>query len=314
MKQSQPLRVESPNYASLGTARTINSALWFVNNKPLEERMLGYLGKYREKYTVKLYAFVIFGSHYHLLAHFTGYNRAQFYRDLNARSAEAVRTLVEEFPGGPVFERRYSEQAVPISQASLEEEFFYCALQAVEEGLCDKISKYPGYNSFHDAICGIKRKVKVVDWSKYHAHKRYNPRVTPKDFTTTYILEYGRLPGYEHLPQKEYKELMLKKLEERRVKLVQAHKANNHRFMTPKELKAVIPGTLAKNPKKSKRNDFRPLITAADKEERTTFLEWYFGVVAQYKKAAAKYLAGDPTVEFPPGTYRPPCVLVPPSS
>jgi hypothetical protein len=310
MKQSQPLRVESPDYASFGTARTINSALWFANDEPLEERILGYLGKYRTKYKVKLYSFVFFGSHFHPLAHFTEYNRAPFYRDLNARCAEAVRFLVPRFPGGPLFERRYAEQAVPLIQADLEEKFFYCALQAVTNGLCEKISDYPGYNSFHDAICGRKRKVRVVDWAKYHARKRHNPNLSPKDFTTEYTLEYSRLPGYEHLSQREYKELMLKKLEERRVKIVNAYKARNHRFMTKKELKAVVPGTLAKNPKKSKRHDFRPLILTQYQEEKKNFLEWYFSIVSWYKQAVAKYLAGDLTVAFPCGTYRPPGPLV----
>jgi hypothetical protein len=310
MKQSQPLRVENPDYASFGTARTINSALWFVNNEPLEERILGYLGKYQAKYGVKLYSFVFFGSHFHPFAYFPECNRAPFYRDLNARCAEAVRALVPQFPGGHLFERRYAEQAVPLEQGDMEDELMYCALQAVKNGLCEKISDYPGYNSFHDAICGIKRKVKVVDWAKFNARKRDNPKLALKDFTIEYTLEYSRLPGYEHLSQKEYKNLMLKKLEERRVKLVNAYKAQGHRFMTKEELRAVTPGTLAKNPKKSKRNDPRPLILTQYQEAKKLFLEWYFSVVYRYKEAVAEYLAGNLAVEFPPGTYRPPGLLV----
>jgi hypothetical protein len=311
MKQSQPLRVENPEYASFGTVRTINSALWFVKNSTLEDRILGYLGKYQEGHKATLYAFVFSGSHYHPLTHFPESNRASFYRDLNARAAEAVHALVPRFAGGPLVERRYSEQAVPKTLEDLEEKFFYCALQPVHEGLCERISDYPGYNSFHDAICGTKRKVAVVDHAKLNSRRRYNPSVPVQDFITEYELEYARLPGYEHLSQAEYKELMLKKLEKRRVKAVNEFKAKGHRFMSKEELKAVIPGTLAKNPKKSKRNDPRPLIVTTCLEAKKEFLAWYFGIVAWYKRASAEYLAGNSSVEFPPGTYKPPGPFVP---
>lgn len=310
MKQSQPLRVEDPNYASFGTARSINSALWFVNNTTLENRILGYLGRYKDKYDVTLYAFVFSGSHYHPLAHFPGKNRAYFYRDLNARAAEAVRFLVPQFPGGPLLERRYSEQAVPLTQEDIEEEFFYCALQPVHSGLCERISEYPGYNSFHDAICGIKRTVSFINWADFNAQRCHNHQVKLKDFVVKYELAYNRIPGYEHLSQKEYKELMLSKLEKRRVEIVSALKAQGHRFMTNEELLAVIPGTTARNPKKSKRNSPRPLVLTRCVQARKSFLEKYFSILVAYKKAIVRFFAGELSVEFPPGTYRPPGLLI----
>ena len=48
MKQSQPLRIETDEYASFGTARTLNSLLCFVNNERLTERFLGRLALYIE--------------------------------------------------------------------------------------------------------------------------------------------------------------------------------------------------------------------------------------------------------------------------
>ena len=310
MKQSQPLRVETPLYASFGTARTINSALWFVNNIALEERILGYLAKYADKYSVTLYAFVFSGSHFHPLLHFPHGQRAFFYRDLNARCAEAVRCLVPNFPGGPLFERRYSEQAVPRNTNDLEEYFFYCALQPVTSGLVERISDYPGYNSFHDAICGKKRKVQVINWAHYNARKRFNSALPIKDFIDEFTLEFARLPGYTHLTQHEYKNLMLKKLEEKRAAIVKSLKQEGHRFMTKEQLAAVVPGTLPISPKKSKRNDRRPLILTLSLEEKMEFLQWYFSILRSYKQAVADYFAGNLTVSFPPGTYRPPGLLI----
>ena len=304
-KQSQPLRIENPRVGSFGTARTINSVLWFVNNRPLEERILGYLARYQEKHQVPLYAFVFQGNHYHVNALFPNSNRAAFYRDFNARSAEAVRALVPEFPGGPLFERRYSEQALP-RQEDIEESFFYCALQPVHAGLVKDSLEYPGYNSFFDAISGIERTYKIIDWARYNDKKRFNKKLSIKDFTHEYRFKYQRLPGYEHLSQREYKKLMLGKYEERRKKIVAEYLARGHRFLNSAELKKVRPGSLPKNTKKSTRYDRRPLVLTSCLETKKHYLSWYFSIYAWYKKASRRYLRGAAKVEFPNGTYKPP--------
>ena len=70
-KFSQPLRIEDPSVSSFITSRTINSKLWFVNNKRFENRVLGYVAKSVEKYSVILHALVFQGNHIHILASFT---------------------------------------------------------------------------------------------------------------------------------------------------------------------------------------------------------------------------------------------------
>lgn len=312
MKQSQPLRIEDPEYASFGTSRTVNSLLWFVNSPKLEDVIIAYLAKYQQKYGVVIYAFVMQGNHYHLMAHFPKSNRAMFYRDFNARIAEAVRSCVPNYVGGHLFARRYSEQAVPQSTQDIEKQFFYSALQTINSGLCRKLSDYPGYNSFNEAISGIKRKVKQIDWAKYNATKRYNPNVKLRDFTNQYELTYSRIPGYENLSQLEYKQTMLKKLEENRQKIFKEkeYEKTKHRFMTKEELLAVKPGSAPKNTKTSKRYDPRPLVLTCCQQARKTFLDKYFSILASYKSSVAEFFSGVLTVVFPKGTYRPPILLI----
>ncbi len=57
-------------------------------------------------------------------------------------------------------------------------------------------------------------------------------------------MEFKRLPGYEHLTQREYKKLMLKKPEERRLELVQERKAKGIGFLTREQLLNTVPGSL----------------------------------------------------------------------
>ena len=309
MKQSQPLRIEHPDHGSFATVRTINSQLLFVNNEPLEDRMLGWLGRYGEKYEVDLYAFVVMGNHFQDVMRFPKCNRAHFYRDFNARTAEAVRKLVPEFKGGPLVERRYSEQALPLDE-DLEDRLFYCALQAVDAGLAEKISDYPGYNSFDDAISGRVRRIRQVDWAAYNEAKRKGRRPRICDFYFYVELKYKRLPGYEHLSQKEYRKLMLKKLEERRQVILERWAKVGHVFSTREELKKVKAGSFPKHTKKSERHSKRPLVLSRCPEAKRAYLEWYFSIYHAYKEACRRYRAGDFGVEFPPGTYRPPGVAI----
>ncbi len=310
MKQSQPLRIESSEFASFGTSRTARSHLWFVNNQTLERRILGFLAKYREKYRIPLYAMVFSGSHYHLLTRFPECNRAMFYRDFNARIAEAVRSLVRSFGGGQVFARRYAEQAVPTNQDILER-FFYCALQPVMTGLCRSISDYPGYNSFYDAIYGRVRKIKVIEFSRYQQAKRYRRNARPDEYSVEYELRYERLPGFEHLTQKEYARVMLAEIQKRTAKIVAAWERKGHVYMTKTKLRNVSPSSTAKRPKISTRLTFRPLVLTSSQRARKLFLSWYFDIYKKYKKAVARYTNGDTAVIFPPGTYRPPLYMTP---
>lgn len=304
-KQSNPLRIESSELFSFITSRTINSCLWFLRNTSLETHVLSYLAKYQEEHTVDSYAYVMMGNHAHGMFRFPEMNRSYFCRDLNARFAEGVRRHVASFPGGPVFARRYAEQALARDE-DVEEYFFYCALQPVLSGLCERIEDYPGYNSFFDAISGKKRKYRVLDWKAYEAARRIDFKVDINNFYKIYTLNYKRLPGYENLSQTSYKRLMLRKFETRRVAIIEARKAEGRLFMGQEALLKQKVGAVPKKTKTSARRSKRPLILTSCVETYTRFCNWYFEIYQQYKKAVKLYQAGESTYRFPAGTYRPP--------
>ena len=303
-------RIESKDIASLVTTRCRNSELWFANNLPVEQAVLGYAAKYAEHHSALLYALAIEGTHNHGQAKFPEGNRADFMRDFNSNVARCVDRLTPHYPGGSLFERRYSNEFISLeSPEDMEEYFFYVVLQPVQDCLVERISDYPFYNCFSDAVKGIKRKVEVVRWGEYNQRKRYDRKARVKDFTDTYILEYQRLPGYEHLTQKEYSDLMHQKLEERRAKIVNEKKAEGRTFLGREALLKVVPGTRAINPKRSKRDSKRPRVLSVSLERREKLLAWYFENYFNFKAASKLYRAGDLSVEFPEGMYPPslPC-------
>lgn len=297
-------RIESKEYGSFLTTRSRASELWFVNNKHLEEAILGYAAKFRERYSVKLYALAIEGNHTQMPALFPEGNRADFMRDLNSCVARAVPRYVSRHPGGRFWGRRYSQEFLP-GDEDIEEKFWYTVLQPVQDGLVERISDYPGYNCFHDAVHGIERKYKVVRWAQYNAAKRHNPKVSIVSYTEEVTLKYERLPGYEHLTQREYAKLMHEELERRRAKIVRERYAQGKGFMGREALLNVRPGSVPKKTKQSNLYSHRPRVISLCPQRYRRCLDWYFRVYFAYKEAARRFRAGENDVIFPEGTYPP---------
>ena len=295
-------RIESDTIASFLTTRSRNSELWFVNNQELEHTILGFAAKYAKRYSVKLYALAIEGNHIQGAALFPNANRAPFMRDFNSSIARAIPRKVPTYPGGRFWARRYSNEFLPGSE-DIEEWFFYTVLQPVQDGLVERISDYPGYNCFHDAVWGRKRKFKVVQWGAYHAALRRDSRVAIKDFTEVVELRYERVPGYEDLSQKEYAHMMQRKLEERRSAIV--NKRGGKGFVGPELLKLTVPGAVPRSTKRSSATDHRPRILSVCPKRRAEYKVWYFSIYFEYQEASESYRSGELDVEFPGGTYRP---------
>jgi hypothetical protein len=297
-------RIETAEFADFLTTRTRNSELWFVNNKALEQAILGYLAKYATRYKVTLYAFAIEGNHFQAPVQFHHGNRKDFMRDLKSSTARAIPRYSTSYRGGTFWGRRYSNEFLPGTD-DIENWFFYTVLQPVQDGLVEKIKDYPGYNCFHDAIWGIKRKYSVMNWTKYYEAKRYKKNVKKIDYLEVYTLEYARLPGYEHLSQKEYAHLMMKKLEERRRKIVADRYATGKGFTGRAALKKTPQGSIPKSTKTSTATSHRPRILCVCPIRRSEALAWYFSIYFHYKEASKAYRAGNFSVSFPPGTYKP---------
>jgi len=297
-------RIESKILTSLVTTRTRNSELWFVNNPGLEGSILGYLAKFAKRYQAQVYAFAIEGNHIHGVMHFPFANRASFMRDFNSCTARAVKRFVPEYPGGSLWGRRYSAEFLPAAE-DIEEYFFYVALQPVQDGIVERLQDYPGYNFFQDAIWGIERHMKVMNWAKFNAARRFNKRVRVDTFIETVTLRYERLPGYESLSQVEYAKLMTKKLEERRLRIIEQRRREGKTFLGRDKALTIKPGSRPKSTKESSPFNHRPRILSINHERRAFYRKWYFDILNKYKEASLRYRQGDAKIKFPSGTFAP---------
>jgi hypothetical protein len=297
-------RIESTDLASFLTTRTRNAELWFINNPRLENAILGYTAKLADRYNVKLYALAIEGNHIQGPALFPLGNRSNFMRDLNSSIAKAVGKHTPEYPGGRLWERRYSSEFLPDAE-DVEEYFFYTVLQPIKDGLVEKLSDYPGYNCFYDAIHGISKKFEIVNWTEFNLARRSNPEAKIKHFTKTVTLQYERLPGYDNLTQAEYVKMMIEKFECRRREILLERYARGLGFKGRIKIKNTKRGSLPVNSKKADSTAKRPRILSISNERRAEFKNWYFSIYNEYKRASLLYRNGEWWVEFPPGTFRP---------
>ncbi|MCB0320017.1 MAG: hypothetical protein KDD60_03770 [Bdellovibrionales bacterium] len=299
-------RIECENLPNFTTTRSRNCELWFTGSYQLEQSILGHLAQLQERYGVILYAFAMEGSHKHEVACFPGGSRAPFFRDFNSATTRAVQRFSSSFPGGSLWARRYSNEFI-IGDQDVEKQFFYTVLQPIQDGLVKSIDEYPGYNCFYDAVYGKEREYEVVNWTRYNSDRRWKKNIRIEEYTTTYTLQYARLPGYEELSQNEYAELMILKLKERTRELVHQREKAGKKFMGREKLLKVSAGTRAKNPKTSSRWSFRPRFICSCSKTLNAMLKWYFSMLNEFSEASYKFrIEGFSGAKFPPGMYKPP--------
>lgn len=301
---AQPLSIEDKEQISFITTRTGGSKLWLINNKYLESLILGVLGRYQEIYNISLYAFILMGNHYHLIAKFPGGNKAKFMRDFNSSVGRLVGRIVKVHGRRSVWGRRYRPQVLP-NYDDVKHWFYYSALNPVTSGLVARASDYEAYNSFYDAAAGISRTVKWIDWSAYQLKSRYNKDISPKDFEHEYKLTFSRLPGYENMSQKEYEDLLYTELRSRQAVAVEERREVGKGFLGIERLKSQVVGAEPRSTKTSRRYTFNPLVLTLCRETRKIFLEAYFTLYDIYKEASAAFRSGDRLASFPSGTYPP---------
>ena len=298
------LRIEDSESIFFLTNRSIESRLWFINNKELELKILSFLARYQDMYGVELYSFVLMGNHYHLIARFPRCNKSAFMRDFNGMVSKLVSQHVPSFRQGKLWARRYSEQVLPRNE-DVEHWFFYAALNPTLSGLAKDLKSYQGYNSFSDAVSGRSRVYEVFEKSAYEQAKWLSSSVKKADYIKRYTLSFTRLPGYEQLLAKEYKKLFFNTFGEKVSEAIRERLESGKGFTPIEVLQAQKPGAYPRSTKKSSRYSFRPLVLTLCTKTKEAFLKTYFNTLDAFRQASTELREGALNVTFPQGTYKP---------
>ena len=301
---AEQLKINVPDEVCLTTIRTKESRLWFIKNKKMEEEILSYLAKYCDIYGVIIYAFVLMGNHYHMVAKFPRGNRHRFKQCFNRIFSNILKRHAKHFRGGGVWARRYRPQALLLNDDVLNW-FFYTVLNPVSSGIVRSINDFDGFSSYQMSLTGETRSYRMIDWRDYNNRKRYNKHLKPDDCEKTYTLQFSRLPGHENDSQTEYRSFLEAECEKRTTEKIKLREENGDGYMTAKFRTQQKNGDLPKHTKTSARNTHRPLALSLTPHALAEYLSNYFAICREYKIASLRYRKGHLKTKFPIGTFRP---------
>ena len=252
---------------------------------------------------VELVGLAVPSNHYHLIA--TGDSQ----KDLSAFMNFVAGNVAKEAGKlhgweGRLWEGRY--HSIPITE---EEEIQiarlkYLLSQGCKEGLVASPRHWPGVHCAKALLTGQGIPGVWVDRTAlYNARRRKKSRekIRPIDFEEDVLINFTPLPCWSHLSPEEYQQRIRDLVQEIEEETAAMHRQNGTR---PLGRRAVLNQNPQHRPKSIK-NSPAPKVHAATSAARKAFLQGLRIFLSAYWEASAKFRAGDFTVEFPEGAFRP---------
>jgi len=305
---SRPLRDITPEKVHLLTCRTRNSEILFVPRPKITNCIGGVIAKYAKKYDISLYAVIVLGNHYHILASSKDGKLPLFAENIGREIAKRVNRLLKR--KGSLWGRRYDDQLV-IEKYDALEGLLYTLTNPTKHKLLAHSKLWPGLSTYKQSIGGKPQKYTFFKHSAYSKAKRLasiDEIVRKSDFEEQHLLKIKPIPLHENLSAEHRNELLNNELEKRTRKLCREIRAAGGSFMGRKKvINQKITGQYPKDSNKSN----RPLCYTKSVEALKLFKEKYYAFLATYKEASRRYRLGLKNVEFPPNCFLPPSHHIP---
>ena len=288
--------------------RCLEGMMLLTPDPVLNVTIAGVIGKAQEHYKhVKLFAHAFLSNHVHLMIQGPADELPGFVRFIKS---EISRRYPEYFGwSGPLWEK-YLSTALPTEQSQLNC-FRYILAQGVKEDLVARPEQWPGIHAAKHFVTGNKQRGRWLDGTRYgkakhRAKDRGKPLPKKEDYTQQTFIELSQLPALAHLDAKTYRRQVLEIIDD--IAIEERHRRGNKSVLGPSKIK------------KQRRLERRPVPKPPWFEERQRMICWanpnapevkayvqqYWAFQRAFREASDKYLAGDDTVVFPPGAFRPP--------
>lgn len=164
---------------------------------------------------------------------------------------------------------------------------------------------WPGISSYRYGIAGEEKEFLFTHFTAYKQAKlraKKGEVLRLSDFQTRHALRLSKLPVFEKLGDKAYRDRLKALIEERELSLANSRAKEGLSFLGRKE-------ALAQNcfdtPITTKKSN-RPLCYTRCFEAKKRFMEWYFSWWAEYKSASARLRSGIWNAIFPEHCIKPP--------
>jgi putative transposase len=277
--------------------------LFLLPDAQVNQIVGGIIAKYQEMFRVLIYAYIALGNHIHLLVQAPKKNLWKFEQAVNREVAKRINRLRNR--RGHFWERRYDEQLVA-ERSDIIEALIYVLLNAVNHGLVEHPSLWPGLNCYQQLLDGKDRTFRFTNFTAYQKAKRKaasrGTKVNIRDFQTEHTLRLSPAPQFEGLSQEQRREEIQKLITENVARIKKERKANGQGFLGRE---AVIRQHFSDLPRSVKRRP-RPICYTKSWEGKKNFMSWFFPWLESYRQASVRFRSGNFQVQFPEYCLMPP--------
>lgn len=296
--------VPSPGTLVEVTSRTVQGRLLLKPTPPINQAVLGVLGRAQKLYGMVVHLVVVMSNHYHLvLAPHDARQLAGFMGFVNSNIAREVGRLVdwkEKFWG-----RRY--QAIVVSdevQAQIGRLEYFLA-NGVKENLVDSPLDWPGVHCGKALIEDRRLEGTWFDRTAfYRAQKRRkpgDPAVQENDFKSVEVLELCPLPCLASLGELQHREYVAGWIEKISAGAASARAEKGMMSLGAATLQKQHPHTQPFRSKKSPAPRFHAFAVAVQRALRAA----YSVFESAFRIASEKLRGGDRGALFPEGCFPP---------
>ena len=302
---SRSLRfVPAPGTLVEVTTRTVHGRLLLKPTPPINQAVLGVLGRAQRLYGMVVHLAVVLSNHYHLLVAPTDAQQlAEFMGFVNSNIAREVGRLVEWKE--KFWSRRY--QGIVVSDEVMAQlgRLEYFLANCVKENLVEQPHEWPGIHCVRTLIEGQRLEGVWFDRTAYYRAQRRrkasDPPVQESDFKTTEFLELAPLPCLANLDAAQQRDLIQSTIEKIVATAAAARGVKGTMVLGAARLQRQHPHTQPNRIKKSPAPRFHAYAAAV----RRALRDAYSAFVATYRIAAEKLRGGDRGAHFPEGCFPP---------
>ena len=286
------------------TTRTIQSRLLLLPTLPVNQAIVGVLGRAQKMHDMVVHSAVFLSNHYHLLlAPNDAEQLSKFMTFVNSNIAREVGRLVgwkEKFWG-----RRY--QSIPVSdekEAQIERLAYYLG-HGPKENLVENPLEWPGVHSARALLEDGRLEGIWFDRSAfYRANKRRKadqPPVNENDFKTVEVLELSPLPYFAHQSAEAQRAAVRSLIDLAVAEAAEKRQEKGTMALGAHRVQQQHPHQQPNRSKKSPAPRFHAFSIEIKKVLRAAYAEF----AAAFQVASEKLRGGDRGAVFPEGCFPP---------
>jgi len=231
-------------------------------------------------------------------------NVPHFFRDAHSLVAREVNRLLDH--ENHVYGERYRVEPC-LDDASAEQKLVYAMVNTVKDGQVERVADSPFFSTFRHLAFGEPLRFWYPDRTAWWKKGGPRPGNRLKDHIKWVEFSLAPLPSWDNFTVHQ-RRTRFRHLVREAEEIVKREREIEGRIVvgTP-ALRRLDPRDRPRNPKHSER---QPLCHAADPALRRAYEGDWREFLKAYRTASIAYRAGDHTVGFPDGSFRPPLVTM----